>query len=33
VLKEINGKTLVDAEDPVTKQQLKAGQQLPGLRG
>jgi formate dehydrogenase, alpha subunit, proteobacterial-type len=31
VLKEINGKTLVDAEDPTTKQQLKAGQQLPGF--
>ena len=31
VLKEINGKTLVDAEDPMTKQQLKAGQQLPGF--
>jgi formate dehydrogenase major subunit len=31
VLKEINGKTLVDAEDPVTKQQLKANQQLPGF--
>jgi formate dehydrogenase major subunit len=31
VLKEINGKTLVDAEDPATKQQLKAGQQLPGF--
>ncbi len=31
VLKEINGKTLVDVEDPVTKQQLKANQQLPGF--
>jgi formate dehydrogenase major subunit len=31
VLKEINGKTLVDAEDPVTKQQLKANQQVPGF--
>jgi len=31
VLKEINGKTLADAEDPVTKQQLKTGQQLPGF--
>ena len=31
VLKEINGKTLADAEDPKTKQQLKAGQQLPGF--
>jgi len=31
VLKEINGKTLVDAEDPATKQQLKGGQQIPGF--
>ena len=31
VLKEINGKTFADAEDPATKQQLKAGQQLPGF--
>ena len=31
VLKEINGKTYVDAEDPATKQQLKANQQLPGF--
>jgi formate dehydrogenase major subunit len=31
VLKEINGKTLVDAEDPATKTQLKANQQLPGF--
>jgi len=31
VLKEINGKTFVDAEDLVTKQQLKAGNQLPGF--
>jgi formate dehydrogenase major subunit len=31
VLKEINGKTFVDAEDPATKQQLKASQQLPGF--
>jgi formate dehydrogenase major subunit len=31
VLKEINGKTLVEAEDPATKQQLKAGQQVPGF--
>jgi formate dehydrogenase major subunit len=31
VLKEINGKTFVDAEDPATKAQLKAGQQLPGF--
>jgi formate dehydrogenase major subunit len=31
VLKEINGKTFVDAEDPATKTQLKAGQQLPGF--
>jgi len=31
VLKEINGKTSVDAEDPATKVQLKAGNQLPGF--
>jgi formate dehydrogenase major subunit len=31
VLKEINGKTSADAEDPATKTQLKAGQQLPGF--
>jgi len=31
VLKEINGKTFVDAEDPATKAQLKAGNQLPGF--
>jgi formate dehydrogenase major subunit len=31
VLKEINGKTFVDAEDPTTKQQLKAGQQISGF--
>ncbi len=31
VLKEINGKTAVDAEDPATKVQLKAGNQLPGF--
>jgi len=31
VLKEINGKTFADAEDPATKTQLKAGQQLPGF--
>jgi formate dehydrogenase major subunit len=31
VLKEVNGKTTVDAEDPVTKVQLKAGNQLPGF--
>jgi len=31
VLKEINGKTVADAEDSATKQQLKAGQQLPGF--
>ena len=31
VLKEVNGKTFVDAEDPATKVQLKAGQQLPGF--
>src|SRR5947207_8722709 len=30
VAKEINGKALADLEDPVTKQQVKAGQQLPG---
>ena len=31
VLKEINGKALADLEDPVTKQQIKTGQQLPGF--
>jgi len=31
VLREINGKTLVDAEDPTTKTQLRANQQLPGF--
>jgi formate dehydrogenase major subunit len=31
VLKEVNGKALADAEDPVTKAQIKAGQQLPGF--
>jgi formate dehydrogenase major subunit len=31
VLKEINGKALVDLEDPATKQVIKAGQQLPGF--
>jgi len=31
VLKEINGKTAVDAEDAATKAQLKAGNQLPGF--
>src|SRR5579859_2130878 len=31
VLKEINGKTFADAEDPATKVQLKAGNQLPGF--
>ncbi|HEX3532055.1 MAG TPA: formate dehydrogenase-N subunit alpha [Thermoanaerobaculia bacterium] len=31
VAKEINGKALADLEDPVTKQQIKAGQQLPGF--
>jgi len=31
VLKEINGRTSVDAEDPATKVQLKAGQQVPGF--
>src|SRR5215469_12198829 len=31
VAKEINGKALSDLEDPVTKQQIKTGQQLPGF--
>src|SRR2546429_330769 len=31
VLKEINRKTFADSEDPATKAQLKAGQQLPGF--
>ncbi len=31
VLKEINGKTFADAEDPATKQQIKAGQQVPSF--
>src|SRR6202158_1129144 len=31
VAKEINGKALADLEDPVTKQQIKTGQQLPGF--
>ncbi len=31
VLKELNGKALSDLEDPVTKVQIKAGQQLPGF--
>src|SRR5467141_3159701 len=31
VLREINGKALADLEDPATKQQIKAGQQLPGF--
>src|ERR1700736_2529334 len=31
VLKEVNGKALADLEDPATKQQTKAGQQLPGF--
>ena len=31
VLKEINGKALTDLQDPATKQELKAGQQLPGF--
>jgi len=31
VLKELNGKALADLEDPNTKQQIKAGQQLPGF--
>jgi len=31
VLKELNGKALADLEDPATKVQIKAGQQLPGF--
>jgi formate dehydrogenase major subunit len=31
VLKEMSGKALADLQDPVTKQQIKAGQQLPGF--
>jgi formate dehydrogenase major subunit len=31
VLKEVNGKALADLEDPATKQQIKAGQQVPGF--
>jgi formate dehydrogenase major subunit len=31
ILKELNGKALADLEDPNTKQQIKAGQQLPGF--
>jgi formate dehydrogenase major subunit len=31
VAKEINGKALADLEDPKTKQQIKAGQQVPGF--
>jgi formate dehydrogenase major subunit len=31
IAKEVNGKALADLEDPVTKQQIKAGQQLPGF--
>jgi formate dehydrogenase major subunit len=31
VLKEMNGKALADLEDPLTKQQIKAGQQVPGF--
>jgi len=31
VAREINGKALADLEDPKTKQQIKAGQQLPGF--
>jgi len=31
VLKEINGKALADLEDPATKQQIKAGQQVPSF--
>src|ERR1700732_152606 len=30
-LKEVNGKALAALEDPATKQQIKAGQQLPGF--
>jgi formate dehydrogenase major subunit len=30
IAKEINGKALADLEDPATKQQIKAGQQVPG---
>jgi formate dehydrogenase major subunit len=31
VLKEVNGKALADLEDPATKAQIKAGQQVPGF--
>ena len=31
VAKEINGKALGDLQDPATKQEIKAGQQLPGF--
>jgi len=31
VAKELNGKALADIEDPKTKQEFKAGQQLPGF--
>jgi formate dehydrogenase major subunit len=31
ILKELNGKALADLEDPATKVQIKAGQQLPGF--
>ncbi|HEX3552812.1 MAG TPA: formate dehydrogenase-N subunit alpha [Thermoanaerobaculia bacterium] len=31
IAKEVNGKALADLEDPKTKQQIKAGQQLPGF--
>ena len=31
VAKEINGKALADLQDPGTKQEIKAGQQLPGF--
>src|SRR5580693_5684833 len=31
VAKEVNGKALADLEDPVTHQQIKTGQQLPGF--
>ncbi len=31
VSKEINGKALADLQDPVTKQEIKGGQQVPGF--
>ncbi len=31
VAKEVNGKALADLQDPVTKQEIKTGQQLPGF--